>query len=802
MTSPADFRLAARTLARSPGFTAAAILALALGIGASTTVFAVVEAVLLRPLPVPAAARLALVWNRSASAAEGWLSRPELEDLRRASTTFRGFAGLRDERFALTGGAEPEEVEAAAASAELFPLAGVAPALGRSFLPAEDRRGAPRVALLSYDLWRRRFGGDPRILGRAVILDGVGHTVVGVLPAGFRILPPSSVFPRRVDLWVPLEPALSTELLRRRDVHHLHVLGRLRPGISPAAAQADLDGISRRLRREHPELYGEPGWHLAAVPLREQVVRGARPVLLLLSAAVAVLLSIACANVANLLLARNASRGREMAIRAALGAGRGRLAAQLLAESLLLGLAGALGGMLLADAALGLLRRAGPAGLPRLEEAALDPGVLAFALAGGLLTTLLFGLAPALSAAGADAIATGAGRGATGGPAIRRGRRLLAATQIALALVLLSATGLLVESLLRLGEAPLGFAPGSALAMRLALSPDRHPAPRDRAAFVDELTVRVAALPGVAAAGAVTQLPLSGAYLASGFAAADRPDRELAADLRGATPGYFAALGIPLLRGRTFGAADRAGAPPVALIDATLARRLWPGRDPVGQRLLWVRGGPPIEVIGVVGAVEHYGPGMPPRETVYRPYAQYANASAIYLVARGTGAVPAAVREEIHRLDPEQPVADVRGMDERVGEALGEPRLRALLLGAFAAIALGLAWIGIHGVIAFGVARRRREIAIRMALGARRADVLAMVVGEGLSTALAGVAAGAALSQPAERALGRFLYGVAPGDPAIFAAGALLLAAAALVAGYLPARRAAAVDPASALEVE
>jgi putative ABC transport system permease protein len=810
-----DLRYAVRTLRRTPGFTAAAIAALALGIGAATAVWSVVQAVLLAPLPFPAADRLALVWSRSDEAPETWLSLPEIEDLRRG-TAFAGVAALRDWTFNLTGGGEPEEVAAAAVSADLFPLLGVAPALGRAFLPEEDRAGAGRVALLSDELWRRRFAADPAVLGRRLDLDGEGHTVVGVLPAGFRIPPPSSVFPARVDVWVPLDPVLFDPVLRRRDVHHLHALGRLAAGATVEGARAEVAALGRRLAREHPEAYAAPGWGLAVEPLREQVVRGARPALLLLSGAVALLLLLVCANVAHLILARNATRAREIAVRAALGAGRGRLARQLLTESLALALAGGALGVLLASAAVDLLAAHGPGDLPRLGEAAVDGRVLAFALAASLATAAIFGLGPALrgaalSGAGSAGSAgdglRAAGRGVSAGPRIARARDLLAVSQIALALVLLAGSGLLAKSFLALRAAPSGFAPAGVLTLRLSLPATRYPGAGDRPAFFAELERRLAALPGVRAAGAVSHLPLSGTVLGSGFVAEGGPaaGTEVAADLRGTTPGYFAAMGIPLVRGRGFRDADGPEAPPVAVVDETLAGRLWPGEDPVGKRLRWIRSDVPLQVVGVARSVRHVGLGVPPEPTVYRPYAQYARATALFVAVRGNGSAESLaeeVRAAVRALDPGQPVADLRGMESRVEESLGRPRFQALLLGGFAAAALLLAAVGLYGVISYSVAQRTHEIGVRMALGATPGTVRRMVVGRGAAITAAGLAAGLLLALGLARLLAGLLYGVAATDPATYAAVVLLLGAVALLATWLPARRATRVDPLAALNAE
>ncbi len=842
-----DLTSAVRSLRRSPGPAAAAAFSLALGVGAATTVWSAVQAVLLDPLPLPGSERLALVWSRSDEDAESWLSVPEIDDLRAGSRAFSGVAALRDWSFHLTAGpggpaagagsdggtdagsgvgtngtdlgtagvgaelasaragatAEPEEVPALALSANLFPLLGVAPVLGRGFQVEEDRPGARRVAVLGHDLWRRRFGGDSGLVGRAVLLDREPYIVIGVLPAGFRLLPPSSVFPEKVDVWVPLGAALPAEgALRQRDVRHLHALARLAPGVTVESANADLARLAAGLRRDHPEAYQAAGWGLAAVPFREQIVRGVRPALLALAVAVGLLLLAASVNLAGLLLARTAGRGRELAVRAALGASRWRLARHLLAESLLLGAAGAAGGLLLAAFGVDLLAAA-PAGVPRLDEIRLDGRVLAAGIALGFLAALLAGPLPAAAAARA-ALPAGQGDVSAGGHRGSRARNLLAAGEIALALVLLAGTGLLLRSFLALHSAPLGFEPAGALTARLPLSPtDLHDGDA-RNALLDRLLPRLAALPGVQTVGAVTQLPLSGAALGSSFAN-ERGD-ESDADFRRATQGYLPAVGLSLQRGRDFTAADRADAPLVALVDETLATRLWPGQDAVGRQVTWQRDPEhPLTIVGVVAAVRHTGPGAAAEPTVYRPYAQDPRAGSLYLVLRSANdpaALAGPLREALREVAPEQPLAEVRPMTERAAAALAPPRFHALLTGLFAAAALALAAVGVYGVIAHGVTRRRREIGVRLALGAPRRRVLAGVLAEGLALAALGLAAGLPATLAAGRLLQSQLFGVSASDPWTLTGAALALALTAAAAAWLPARRAAAVDPASALAAE
>ena len=811
-----DLAAAARSLWRRPGTAAAAALSLTLGVGAATTVWSAVRAVLLDPLPLPGSERLVLVWSRSQEDAESWLSVPEVEDLRAGSRAFSGVAALRDWSFHVTGPsgasaagggagdgagveAEPEEVPALAVSAELFRVLGVAPAWGRGFRVEEDRLGARRVAVLGHDLWRRRFGADPGIVGRAVLLDREPYTVVGVMPEGFRLLPPSSVFPAKVDIWVPLGAALPAEgPLLQRDVRHIHALARLAPGVTVEEANAGLSQFAAGLKREYPEAYKEPGWGLAAVPFREQIVRGVRPALLALAVAVGLLLLAASVNLAGLLLARTAGRVRELAVRAALGASRGRLARHLLAESLLLGLLGAGGGLLLAAFGVDLLAAA-PIGVPRLDEVRLDGWVLGAGVALALLAALLAGPLPAAAAARA---ALPAGQGDVSGRG--RARRLLAAGEVALALVLLAGSGLLLRSFLALQGAPLGFETAGVLTARLPLSPTDLPDGDARNALLDRLLLRLSSLPGIRTVGAVTQLPLSGAVLGSRFA--NERGEESDADFRRATPGYLPALGIRLLRGRGFTAEDRVDAPPVAVVDQTLAARLWPGQDPVGRQLTWLRNpDQPLTVVGVAAAVRHAGPGTPPEPTVYRPYAQDPRAGSLYLILRGT-TDPAAhagpLRAALREVAPAQPLAEVRPMAERAAAAVAPPRFHALLTGLFAAAALALAAVGVYGVIAHGVARRRREIGVRLALGAPRGRVLGGVLAEGLGLALLGLAAGLPAALAAGRLLQSQLFGVSSTDPWTLAGAALALAGTAAAAAWLPARRAAAVDPASALAAE
>ena len=802
-----DLRYAVRGLARAPGFALVAVLTLALGIGAATAVFSVVNAVLLRPLPFPDADRLHLVWSRSEDSPESWLSHPEWMDLRERSTSFTDLAVLRDFSFAVTGEQEAEQVAALAVSANLFRTLGVRPLLGRAFSSQEDRTGAGRVAILSHGFWQRRFGGDPGVLGRAIMLDGEPHTVIGVLHPSFRLLPPSSVFPSDASVLVPLEPMLGTGHLRDRDVRHLHVIGRLRPHVPPDQAQMEVQRIAGEMRREHSGVYAAPDWGLRVVGYQDHVVRGARAALWIVFGAVGFLLLLAAVNVANLLLARHAGQTREIAVRGALGASRGRLLRLRLLESGLLALLSGVAGVLVAEYGVEVLRAIGPANLPRLDEASVDARVLGFALLAAAGSALAFGLIPALHTLRSNPgdVLRGSSRATLFGPQHTRTRRALVVSQLALAVMLLVGTGLLLRSMARLRGVPTGFQPAQVLTVQLAPAESRYPGGAERSALVMEVERRLASLPGVRSVGAVTQLPLSGASLGSGFFPEGEATREFSADLRGVSPDYLGAMGIRLLRGRAFTDADGRDSPWVAIVDETFADRLWPGQNPIGKRLRWKRAEQMIEVVGVAAAVRHTGLADAPVETVYRPYAQYSPATPVFFALRTDGdpnVLAAAVRREIRAVDPDQPVAELRTMEERVQGALGQPRFYTLLMSASAGVALLLAVVGLYGVIAFGVAQRTHEIGVRTALGAARSDVLRLVLGEGLAISLLGVGFGLIAALGGARLLRGLLFQVHPSDPWVFTTVPLLLVGVAVVASYLPARRAAQVDPATALRSE
>jgi putative ABC transport system permease protein len=802
-----DFGHGARMLRKYPAIYAVAILTLALGIAAATTMFSIVDAVLLRSLPYRDAGRLALVWDRNGdSARDYWLSPPEFADLQQMGTAFEATAALMDRHLTLTGRGDAEELQAVAVSPNLFEMVGATTAAGRTLRAGDEQRGGTLATVLSEPLAIRLFGSASAAVGQPITLDQFTWTVVGVLPRGFTIWPPSPVFPRRVDVWVALPGDLYATTTRNQNF--LHALVRLKPDVDFAHASADVTRVSRIIAREHPESYARQRWQMTLVGLQDHLTHGVRAAVLIMFAAVGVLLLIACANVANLLLARAADRTREMAVRAVLGASRLRLLRQVLVESSVLAVASTIIGTVLAPWMVAAIVRLGPTDVPRLQDAAVDVRVLAFGAALTLVTTLLFGAAPALQLSHAhtvDRLKSGV-RGSTDGPRARHTRAVFAIAQIALALVLTTSTGLLLKGLVRLGQTDIGFTPDAIATARLHLPQAKYADPAQRARFFDRLTEALAQRGEVSAAGAITQLPMSGAFLGSGFTVPPGQSREpvtdVPADLRGISGAYFDTLRIRLVAGRAFTTHDTADAPRDAIIDETLARRVWPHDDPIGRTLVWTRTGQRLEVVGVVAAVRHDGVAAPPRETVYRPYAQYASMAEMFIEARsgaGFDAARTAILDEVHRLDRDQPVADLARLDALVEDSLGQPRFNALLLAVFAGAALLLAAVGIYGVMSFSVTQRAPEIGVRLALGADPRAIVRMLVADAARLALGGVLAGLLLAVVLTQVLRTLLFGVSPWDPGVFAGVATLLATVSLAASYLPARRAARLEASSAL---
>lgn len=808
-----DFRCALRALARSPGFTASAVATLALGIGANTAIFSAVHAVLLAPLPYRDADRLVMVEGNYLTLGMEKIgaSVPEFLDERAGVSSFAGVAAFRSRDLNLTGGGEAERVPGASISPDLFPLLGVAPARGRGFARAEEEPGRGAVAIVSDGFWRRRFAGDPATVGRTIRLNGVTHTIVGVMPPGFEFPHPAYRLAHSADVWLPL--SFAPEELRERSAYNLRVVARLRDGVPLARANAEAGALGRRWQRELPDYRGprgeDGGWKLAVFPLTREIAGpGVRRNLFVLLAAVGLVLLIACANLANLHLARGLARESETAIRLAVGASRWRIVRQLLTESVTLACLGGAAGALLALWGIGWLASSYPSALPRLGETRADAVFFAFAFALSALTGLLFGLAPALRAARTDLAGSMRRPGAVSGGLL--GRRLLVASEVGLSVILLAGSGLLLRSFFRLAAVHTGFDPQHVLAADIALPASRYDTDARRAEFFDRLTDRVKQLPGVTAAGAASLLPLSGPGFSGPFSVEGRPfdtANPSFAGYRGVTPGYFATLSMRLLAGRPFARGDAAGQTPVVIIAETLARRFFPKGDSLGKRIKLGAPGSPrpwLTVVGVVRDAPYAGLSTPPRPEMYVPQLQ-SPFSTMSLVVRGGGdpmELAASVRAAVAAIDPDQPVHDVRALERLVSDAVEAPRLSALLMALFAAVAVLLTTVGVYGVASYSAARRTREMGIRAAMGAAPRDLLLLALSDGTRAAATGLLAGLAAALLLARGLSGLLYGVSPWDPATFSIAAVFLAGVCLLAAYLPARRAAFNDPMTALRTD
>jgi putative ABC transport system permease protein len=809
-----DMRYGARVLAKHKGFTAVAVLTLALGIGANTAIFSVVNELLLRPLPFPEAERLVMLWEVSPRSGEqNVTSRANFLGWRGQGTVFDGMAAFSDRRLNLTGAGDPEEIPVQFASPELFRVLGVEPLFGRALTPDDARPGAPAVAVLGHGVWLRRFGGDPAVIGRPVMLNGAPHTVVGVLPAGFQWhVRQRSGTGKPAEIWTVLE--MPTEEGPGTRGRFLSVVARLKPGVSLERAEAEMKTISARLEEDAPRY--NKGWGAQVIPLREQFVGNVRPALLILLGAVGFVLLIACANVANLMLSRAAAREKEIAVRTALGGCRWRIVRQLLTESLLLALLGSAAGLLLAWWGIEALAAISPRELVSLQGVGINLTVLAWTLGVSLLTGIVFGLAPALEATRlnlSDTLKEG-GKGG-GGQSARSGRlrNALVVAEVALALVLLVSAGLLVRSFARLRQVNTGFETENVLTMVVSLPSAKYKEDQQVVAFFREATERVRSLPGVRAAGVVNYLPLYGGLGArTVFTIEGRPapqpgrEMELSTHVRVADTGYFAAMGIPLLRGRHFTDYETAEARRVVLISEAMARRHFPGEDPLGKRVSvqMFEKPTPTEIVGVVGDVRYDSLTDEAQPTVYFPHPDltYPFMTLVVRTAGDPAEMTPAVRREVRAIDPEQPVADVRTMNQVMADTVGRARFNTLLLALFAGLATLLAAVGIFGVMNYSVTLRTREIGLRMALGAQPARVLALVLRQGLLLTLAGVGLGLAGALALTRLMSSLLYGVEATDPVTFAAIALLLTLVSLLACYLPARRATRIDPLTALRHE
>ena len=809
-----DLRYGARTLARNPGFACVAVLTLALGVGANAAIFSVVNAVLLRPLPWQQPDTAVMIWSRWTAFDKTWVSDGEVNDYRREARTLADVGAWSEGQSNLTGDGEPERVASAGVTANLFPVLGAVALRGRVFTAAEDVPNGPRVVVLGYGLWQRRYAADPNIVGRAIQIDGAPYEVIGVMPAEF-VLPTDFHNPAPSALWIPAQwDSSSTE----HGNHGYYAAARLKPGVTIAQAQEDLHSVAQAWtdRGLYPRAMQ---FDTVAVSLREEVVGTVRRAIWLLFGAVGFLLLIACANVANLLLARAEARQREMAVRSALGAGTGRIIRQLMTESLVLAAISAVAGLVLATLGVRALTAWNPSSIPRVSGTTVDARVLLFTALVAVLTTVIFSLAPAvrlLRPAVTEAMKEGSAN-ATTGAGRRRFRNALVITEMALAVVLLIGAGLMLRTLWSLQRVDLGLNPTGVLTMRIALPPTAYREPPDVVNFYTRLIAELKNVPGVKAAGAARSLPLGSqigdfGLVVDGYA--PPPGTGAKGDWQIATSGYMEAIGEQLLRGRGIAESDTPDSQLVGLINDEMARRYWEGRDPIGGRFRIGRSParPWVTVVGVVKSVRHNGITEAVKEKFYIPHTQWhrslGNANLIRsmsLVIKTEGdpaALTTSVRGVIHRIDPNLPVADVRTMDDVVGTALATPRFTSVLLSIFAGLALTLSAIGIYGVLSYLVSRRTREIGIRVAIGAGRPDVIKMVLGNGLSLALVGIGGGIVLSLGITRLLRGLLHGVTPADPMTFAVVAVLLTGVAILASTVPAWRASRVDPVLALKSE
>ncbi len=803
-----NLRHAFRSLLKSPGYTALAVGALALGIGANTVLFSAIDTLFLRPLPYAHPDELVRVWGSfpERGLEQANVSWPRYQALRDGQQNFSSLAAHAFTGFTLTGRGDPERVAAMRVTANFFPTLGVQPELGRSFTTAEDRPGGANVVLLSHGFWERQFGGDPHVVGQTLTLNGATHTIIGVLP-------PSLSFPwAQIQVWAPrvfdLE-GLPADLVQR-GTGYLLVLGRLKPGATPAQAQAQLRGVSQAYGAANPEKV-DSNAGLSAPSFHEDLVGGQRPMFLTLLAAVGCVLLVACANVANLLLARFTARRKEIAIRTALGATRGRIVAQFLTESVLTAALAGLLGVLLAVWGIDVLARVGADFLPRVADLSLDRTVLGFAVALSLLTGLGLGIVPAVQASRTDPGESlkDSARGSTGGRHTGRLRSGLLVAEVALSLVLLVGAALLTDSFRRLQNVAPGFRSADITSFNLALPAGTYPDIGSQGRLFEQVIARLLAVPGVTHAAATASLPVAaGGSTRSPASVEGRPVppvNERAIMLRSTiTPGFFAALDIPVKQGRDFNWRDRGDAPRVVIINASLAQKFFPGENPIGRRLITGIASIPREIVGVVGDVRSQSLSLTPAPEMYYPSTQEDGAflSVVVRSTRPAASLRAELVAAVHAVDPGLPVAEVKSYDELLADAVADRRLSVLMLGAFAALALVLAGMGIYSVIAYGVAQRTNEFGVRMALGAEPADIVRLVMKEGFRLALLGLAIGLAAAVALTRLMQSQLFEVSPTNPAVLGGVALFLAAVAALACFVPARRATKIDPMVALRAE
>ena len=808
-----DLRYSLRRLAKSPTFTGIVVLTLALGIGANTAIFSAVNAVLLRPLPYREPQRLVTIEHLYPSLdLEAPVSVPGFLDYKRKARSFESMAVQTSWQANLTGIDEPVRMVGQRVTGEFFTTLQVPALLGRTLQPGEDSKGRDRVAVLSYDAWRRIFGGAPDIVGRSISLNGESYEVVGVMPSGFR-----DFFNRNAELWAPLafDPEQMTD--QERTSEFLNLTGRLKPGVPVEQAAGEMRTIAEQLKRDYPDSY-PADWSLIVTPLSIQSTGEVRPALLVLLGAVGFVLLIACANVANLLLARAATRSKEIAVRTALGATRERLLRQLLTESVLVSLAGGAVGLLLAYVGVRALVAADVRNLPRADEIGIDGTVMLFTLAVSLLAGVLFGLAPAIHTATPDLHSSlkEGGRGTTADRGSHALRRSLVVTEVALALTLLTGAGLLLKSFARLQQVDPGFDPTNVLTFNLSLPQTRYPSDTTQIGFFDQVFPALARVPGLVGVGGTSVMPFGGSWSTASFdiEGYQPPENQPGpwGDIRIVSPGFFETLRIPLLRGRYLTDEDRADSRDVAVIDQEFVRRYWPHENPIGKRFTF---GPPdgvtdttrnewIEVVGVVGHAAHEGLDADPRIQLYLSYRQMP-VSFMAIAVRTQGNPERyvnLVRDAVRSVDPDQPISNIARMDELVSRSVGERRLSMMLLSLFSGIALVLASVGIYGVMSYSVTERSRELGVRIALGADRTDVLRLVLRQGMRLAILGIGIGLAAALALTRLIESQLYGVTATDPATFVLVAGVLGVTALVANLIPAIRATRLDPAVVLREE
>jgi len=810
-----DLRYALRVFRKSPGFTAAAVLSLAIGIGANTALFSVTNSLLIQPLPYKDADRLVILWNRSPGLdiTEDWFSTAQYFDIKNGHQGFEQLAIAIGGNYNLTGRGEPERVGTIRVSSSLLPMLGQKPALGRLFVAEEDSPGRAATAILSHGMWARHYGSDPQMIGKSIMINGKAYEVVGIMPQSFAL--PREVMPtldgaEQADILLPLP--LGPEASRNRDHEDYNIIGKLKPGISVKGAQAEMDTITARLRHDYPTVYPpNGGLTFGIVPLLEQVVGDVRPTLFVLLGAVGFVLLIACANVANLVLSRAVGRQREIAIRTAVGASPVRIVRQLLTESIVLAMGGGVLGVLFALGSIHWVHVLGPRSVPRLNDVGVDGTALLFTALISMASGILFGLAPALRVFLLDVHATlkEEGRGSSGSSTLwGRGnnlRRLLVVSELALCAMLLIGAGLLIRSFARVQNVPPGFNPQNVLTFELTMSGPKYQDPQVVLSTYRQLRERMERLPGVTAAGAVTSLPLSQMFAWGPVTVEGRvpPPGEnfINADERMVSGNYFPAMQIPLREGRFFNEQDTVTNPHVTIVDEYMAQQLWPNQNPVGRRIHL--GGvsdttePWITVVGVVGRVKQYTLDSDSRIAFYLPQTQYVtrDMNVVLRCAGDPASLATAVTDEVHALDPDLPLYNVLTMEARVGESLARRRFSMLLLTLFACLALALAAIGTYGVMAYLVSQGTREIGIRVALGATPGRILHLVISKGMTIALSGLALGLAGAFAFTRLISNLLFGVGATDPATFVIISLLLIVIALLASYIPARRAARVDP-------